>query len=130
MKVTKVIMAGLMLAGMAGAAAAQGNVEAGEDVFKKCKACHDVGPDAKNKVGPQLNGIIGRKSGTVEGFNYSDANKEAGAKGLVWSEAELMKYLEDPRAYMPGNKMAFAGLKDEQDRKDVIAYIIKSGGAK
>jgi cytochrome c len=105
--------------------AQQGNADAGEDVFKKCRACHDVGPDAKNKVGPQLNGIIGRKSGTVDGFNYSDANKEAGAKGLVWSEAELQKYLENPQAYMPKNKMAFAGLKDEQDRRDIVAYLAK-----
>jgi cytochrome c len=109
----------------ASAAAQDGNAENGEDVFKKCRACHDVGPDAKNKVGPLLNGIIGRTSGTVEGFNYSDANKEAGAKGLVWSEAELLKYLEAPLTYMPKNKMAFAGLKDEQDRKDVIAYLKK-----
>jgi cytochrome c len=107
------------------ALAQDGNAEAGEDVFKKCRACHAVGPDAANKVGPLLNGIIGRKSGTVEGFNYSDANKEAGANGLIWTEAELLKYLENPQAYMPKNKMAFAGLKDEQDRKDVLAYLAK-----
>jgi cytochrome c len=107
------------------ALAQDGNAEAGEDVFKKCRACHAVGPDAANKVGPQLNGIIGRKSGTVEGFNYSDANKEAGANGLVWTEVELLKYLENPQAFMPKNKMAFAGLKDEQDRKDVLAYLAK-----
>jgi cytochrome c len=103
--------------------AATQNVEAGADVFKKCRACHDVGPDAKNKVGPQLNGVIGRKSGTVEGFAYSEANKKAGTDGLVWTEAELDKYLADPRAYMPGNKMAFVGLKDAQDRKDILAYL-------
>jgi cytochrome c len=103
-------------------AAAQ-NAEAGAEVFKKCRACHDVGPGAKNKVGPTLTGIIGRKSGTIEGFNYSEANKAAGAKGLVWTEAEMDKYLADPRAYMPGNKMAFVGLKDDQDRKDIIAYL-------
>jgi cytochrome c len=108
------------------AMAQAGNPEAGEDVFKKCRACHAVGAGAENKVGPQLNGIIGRKSGTVEGFNYSEANKEAGVKGLVWSEDELMKYLESPLTYMPKNKMAFAGLKDEQDRRDVIAYLIKA----
>ena len=103
--------------------AQQGNAEAGEDVFKKCRACHDVGADAKNKVGPLLTGIIGRKVGTVEGFNYSDANKAAGAAGGVWTEEELFKYLESPLTYMPKNKMAFAGLKDEQDRRDVIAYL-------
>lgn len=105
--------------------AQQGNAEAGEDVFKKCRACHDVGAGAKNKVGPQLNGIVGRKAASVEGFNYSEANKAAGEKGLVWTEEELAKYLESPAAYMPRNKMAFAGLKDAQDRKDVIAYLAK-----
>ena len=114
-----------VLAAPHAALAQQGNAEAGEDVFKKCRACHAVGPDATNKVGPLLNGIIGRKSGTVEGFNYSDSNKEAGAKGLVWNEVELLKYLENPQAYMPKNKMAFAGLKDEQDRLDVLAYLKK-----
>jgi cytochrome c len=107
------------------ASAQQGNAEAGEDVFKKCRACHAVGEGATNKVGPQLNGIIGRKSGTVEGFKYSDPNKDAGAKGLVWTADELFKYLENPQAFMPKNLMAFAGLKDEQDRRDVIAYLAK-----
>lgn len=115
----------LALLAAGSASAQQGNAEAGEDVFKKCRACHDVGAGAKNKVGPMLNGIIGRKSGTVEGFAYSEANKAAGEKGLVWSEAELFKYLENPMTYMPKNKMAFAGLKDEQDRRDVIAYLAK-----
>lgn len=99
------------------------SVENGADVFKKCRACHQVGDGAKNAVGPFLNGIVGRKAGTIDGFNYSDANKEAGGKGLVWTEEELFKYLENPAAYMPKNKMAFAGLKDEADRKDVIAYL-------
>jgi cytochrome c2 len=99
------------------------NAENGEQVFKKCRACHQVGEGAKNGVGPVLNGLIGRTSGTVPEFNYSDANKEAGAKGLVWNEDELNKYLEAPLTYMPKNKMAFAGLKDEADRKDIIAYL-------
>jgi cytochrome c len=110
----------------AGAAVAQdGNAEEGAEVFKKCRACHDVGPDAKNKVGPLLNGIVGRKAGTIDGFAYSDANKAAGAKGLTWTEDVMFKYLENPLAYMPGTKMAFAGLKDPQDRKDLIAYLKK-----
>lgn len=104
------------------AVAQDGNAEAGEDVFKKCRACHDVGPDAKNKVGPMLNGLIGRKSGTIEGFAYSEANK---GSNVTWSEETFLKYIEDPRAFMPGNKMAFVGLKDEQDRKDVLAYLKK-----
>lgn len=103
--------------------AADGNAQDGEDVFKKCKACHDAGAGAKNKVGPILNGIVGRKAGTVEGFAYSDANKKAGADGWVWTEENLDKYLKSPKDAMPGNKMAFVGLPDEQDRKDVIAFL-------
>jgi cytochrome c len=111
---------------LAGSAqAAEGKAEDGEEVFKKCRQCHEVGPDAKNKLGPILNGIIGRKAGTIEGFNYSPANKKAGEEGWVWTEANLLKYLENPRAAMPGNRMAFAGLPDEQDRLDVIAYLKK-----
>jgi len=105
------------------AMAAEGNASDGAEVFKKCRACHDVGPTAKNKVGPLLNGILGRPAGSIEGFNYSEANKAAGAKGLVWSEEVMLKYLENPISYMPGTKMAFAGLKDERDRLDVIAYL-------
>lgn len=97
----------------------------GAEVFKRCRACHDVGEKAKNKVGPLLNGIVGRKAGTIEGFNYSDANRKAGADGWVWTEEKMMEYLLNPRAAMPGNKMAYAGLKDEQDRKDLIAYLKK-----
>ena len=97
----------------------------GAEVFKRCRACHDVGPTAKNKVGPHLNGIIGRKAATIDGFNYSDANKKAGAEGWVWTEEKMMEYLLNPRAAMPGNMMAYAGLKDEQDRKDLVAYLKK-----
>lgn len=105
-------------------AAAQ-NAENGEQVFRKCRACHQIGEGAKNTVGPQLNNIIGRPAGSVEGFNYSQANKEAGQNGLVWTEENLFKYLENPRAFMPKTKMAFAGLREEADRKDVIAYLKK-----
>lgn len=114
---------GFLIAAVSPAAAQ--NAENGEQVFRKCRACHQVGEGAKNAVGPQLNDIVGRPAGAVEGFNYSQANKEAGAGGLVWTEENLFKYLENPRAFMPKNKMAFAGLKDEADRKDVIAYLKK-----
>jgi cytochrome c len=97
----------------------------GEDVFKKCRTCHQVGDSAKNSVGPILNGIIGRPAGTMAGFSYSPANKEAGSKGLVWSEENLFKYLENPTVFMPKTKMIFPGIKDEQDRKDLIAYLKK-----
>ena len=105
------------------ASAADGDAKEGEKVFRNCRACHEVGPDAKNKLGPVLNGLIGRKAGTIEGFNYSPANKASGEEGWVWSEERLNKYLENPREAMPGNRMAFAGLADEQDRRDLIAYL-------
>jgi cytochrome c len=107
------------------AAAEDGNAENGADVFKKCRACHQIGPQAHNLVGPELNGIIGRKAASVQGFPYSDAARKAGAGGLVWTEETLSKYLENPQAVMKGTKMSFAGLKDPQDRKDVIAYLKK-----
>jgi cytochrome c len=95
----------------------------GEKVFKKCMACHAVGDGAKNKVGPVLNGVVGRTAGTYEGFNYSQAMKDAGAGGLVWTEEELSKYLENPKELIKGNKMAFAGLKKEEERANVIAFL-------
>jgi cytochrome c2 len=123
MTLVKSAVAVVVALGFFSSASVAQNAENGEQVFKKCRACHQVGDGAKNGVGPLLNGLIGRTSGTVPEFNYSEANKEAGAKGLVWTEEELTKYLEAPQAYMPKNKMAFAGLKDEADRKDIIAYL-------
>lgn len=102
------------------------DAENGQDLFRQCRACHQIGSGAKNLVGPHLNGIVGRKAGSVDGFNYSEANKKAGAGGLVWDEASLIKYLENPLGFMPGTKMAYAGLKDDGDRKDLIAYLAKS----
>ncbi len=100
------------------------DVANGEDVFKKCRACHAIGDGAKNLVGPQLNGIIGRKSGSVEGFAYSDANKNSGA---TWDKETFLKYIKDPKAFMPGNKMAFAGIKDEADAGDLYAFLAQFG---
>jgi cytochrome c len=110
------------------AAAQAGDAENGKDVFKGCRACHQVGPAAKNGIGPALNGIVGRTAGTIAGFTYSDANKEAGTKGLVWTEDNLFKYLANPAAFMPGNKMTYAGIKDEADRRDLIAYLKQQPG--
>jgi cytochrome c2 len=124
MSVMKAGAASLLVAAWVGQAlAADPSVEYGEDAFKKCRACHDVGPNAKNKVGPILNDLFGRKAGTIPGFTYSPANHKAGEAGWVWSEQTLMQYLENPREAMPGNTMAFAGLRDEQDRRDLIAYL-------
>jgi cytochrome c len=113
----------LVAATLGPALAADVSAENGEEVFKKCRACHDVGPDARNKNGPMLNGLFGRKAGSVEGFNYSPANKKAGENGWVWTEERMMSYLHNPREVIPGTTMAFAGLSDEQDRKDLIAYL-------
>lgn len=101
---------------------ADGDVEKGEKVFRKCKACHVV-DEAKNKVGPSLQNIVGRTAGTVEGFKYSDAMKTAGEGGLTWTEENIDKYMADPKGFIPKNKMAFIGLKKEDDREDVIAYL-------
>ena len=96
------------------------DVAAGERVFSQCRACHQVGPTAKNAVGPVLNGLFGRKAGTVEGYNYSPANKNS---GLTWDEPTFRDYIKDPRAKIPGTKMVYAGLKDEQRITDLIAYL-------
>jgi cytochrome c len=93
---------------------------AGEKVFAQCRACHQVGPTARNLVGPKLNGLFGRKSGTIEGYNYSDANKNS---GITWDEATFHDYIKDPRAKIPGTKMVYAGLKDEKRITDLIAYL-------
>jgi cytochrome c len=93
---------------------------AGEKTFAQCRACHQVGPTAKNAVGPVLNGLIGRKAGTVEGYNYSPANKNS---GLTWDEATFTEYIKDPKAKVPGTKMVYAGLKDEKRIADLIAYL-------
>ena len=102
-----------------GAALAQ-DVAAGENSFRKCAPCHSIGPDAANKVGPELNGLDGRKSGTVDGFNYSDANK---ASGITWNEAVFKEYVKDPRAKVPGTKMVFAGIKSEKEVGDLWSYV-------
>jgi cytochrome c len=101
---------------------------AGEAVFRRCSACHQVGPEAQNRVGPVLNEVIGRTAGTVEGFRYSNAMTEAGEGGLVWTEEEMYAYLENPRQKVPGTNMAFAGLRDSDERLAVIEYIKQEGG--
>lgn len=104
-------------------AAAQ-DAAAGEKVFNKCKICHQIGENAKNAVGPVLNGIVGRKAGTYPNYNYSDANKSS---GLTWDEATLKVYLKDPRAKVPGTKMTFPGLPDDADIANIIAYLKQFG---
>lgn len=96
---------------------------AGEKVFKKCSACHAVGEGAKNKVGPVLNDIIGRKAGTFEGFKYSPAMIAAGEGGLVWNDETIAAYMKDPKNFVPKNKMAFAGLKKDEEIADLVAFL-------
>ncbi|MBL0404862.1 cytochrome c family protein [Microvirga aerilata] len=113
-----VLSAALLLAGF-GQAQAQ-DAAAGEKVFAQCRACHQVGENAKNAVGPVLNGLFGRPAGSVEGYTYSPANKNS---GLTWDEATFRDYIKNPRAKIPGTKMVYAGLKDEQRINDLVAYL-------
>jgi cytochrome c len=93
---------------------------AGEKAFVVCKACHQIGENAKNVVGPVLNGIIGRKAGSAPGYSYSDANKDS---GITWDEPTFREYIKEPKAKIPGTKMVYAGLKDEQKVNDLVAFL-------
>jgi cytochrome c len=98
---------------------AQGDPAAGEKVFNKCRACH-VADEPQNRVGPHLVGLFGRKAGSVEGFKYSEAMK---GSGVTWSEETISEYIADPRGYIKGNRMAFVGLKDQEDVANLVAYL-------
>lgn len=113
----------LLIAALPASALAQ-DADNGKAIWNKCRPCHQVGEGAKNLVGPILNGLIGRKSGTIEGFNYSDANKNS---GIVWDEASFLEYIKNPKGKIPNTKMVFAGLPDENDAKDLLAYLKQFG---
>src|SRR5262245_20304934 len=119
----KLLIAVITLAASIGLARAE-DLAAGETSFKKCATCHDVGETAKNKVGPVLNGLASRKTGTIAGYSYSDANKNS---GIEWNEATFIDYIKDPRAKIPGTKMVFAGIKNESEAKNLWAYISQFG---
>jgi len=118
-RMTKAVIAGFLLIAATGASSAQ-DLAAGEQSFKKCLPCHAVGEEARNKVGPLLNGLEGRKSGTIEGFSYTEANKNA---AVTWNEESFLDYIKDPRAKIPGTKMVFAGIKNEKEARDLWAYL-------
>jgi cytochrome c len=105
---------------LAASAALAQDVAAGKTSFNKCMACHAVGEGAKNKVGPELNGLDGRHSGTAEGYSYSDANKNS---GITWNEAQFKDYIKDPKAKIPGTKMVFAGIKNEKEASDLWSFL-------
>lgn len=115
----KLIAAAVLIAASTGVGLAQ-DVEKGANVFKQCLACHSIGEGAKNKIGPELNGLDGRQSGSAPGYSYSDANKNS---GIVWNETTFKEYIKDPRAKIPGTKMIFPGVKSEQQVDDLWAYI-------
>src|SRR5436190_11583622 len=100
------------------------DIAAGETSFKKCQACHSIGEGATNKIGPPLNGLAGRKTGTMEGYDYSEANKSA---GIVWDDTTFKDYIQNPTAKIPGTKMMFAGIKNDKETADLWGYLKQFG---
>jgi cytochrome c len=123
MRLTTTMLVLAAVIGSQGSGSAQ-DVAAGEKVFAKCKICHQVGEGARNLIGPELNGIVGRKAGSVEGYSYTEANKNS---GITWDDATLKEYLKNPKAKMPGTKMIFAGLPKDEEIDNVIAYLKQFG---
>lgn len=111
---------GVAFTALAGSALAAGDPAAGEKVFNKCKACHQVGETAKNAVAPQLNGINGRKAAAVEGYSYSEPLK---ASGITWDDASFKEFVKNPKAKVAGTKMVFPGLASDKDQEDLWAYL-------
>jgi cytochrome c len=117
--VKKLIVTAILLAASSASGVAQ-DAQKGRIVFNVCLVCHAIGPGAQNKIGPELNGLDGRKAGTVSNFDYSDANKSS---GIVWNEETFEDYIKNPAAKIPETKMPFAGVKNERQIKDLWAYI-------
>ena len=122
------VLVGVIVAASSGAALAQ-DAAAGEQSFNKCRPCHDVGPDAKIKLGPPLNGIGGRMAASFAGFNYSDGMKSS---GITWDKAKFLQWITGPQAMVPGTRMAFAGVQDDAERQNLWAYVsqFKADGSK
>ena len=115
----KLIVAAALIAVSSVSGVAQ-DAQKGKTVFNICLACHAIGPGAQNKIGPELNGLDGRRAGTVPNFEYSDANKDS---GIVWNEGTFEEYINNPAAKVPGTKMIFPGIKNDQQAKDLWAYV-------
>jgi cytochrome c len=118
--ITKALALATLIAAAHVLPASAQDLGAGERSWNKCRACHQLGESAKNLVGPQLNGLFGRTSGSVEGYSYSAANKNS---GITWDDAVFAEYIRDPKAKIPGTKMVFAGIKNEQEIKDLTAFL-------
>lgn len=116
----KAVLAAIALAVVSPTIAHAQDAAAGEKVYAPCRSCHQIGPTAKNAVGPVHNGLIGRKAGTFPGYTYSAANKDS---GLTWDEETFRRYIKDPKGVIPGTKMAYAGIKDDQKITDLIAFL-------
>ena len=116
----KTALAALAILGAGAGAASAQDAAAGEKIFAKCMACHQIGEGAKNAVGPVLNGLIGRKTGSIEGYSYSEANKDS---GLTWDDATFKEYIRNPKAKVPGTKMVFAGLQKDEDVDNILAFL-------
>ncbi len=123
MPMKKLLLAAAVTVASSGLASAQ-DLTAGATSFKKCLSCHEIGETAKNKVGPQLNGLDGRACGSAPGYNYSEANKKS---GVTWNEASFLDYIKDPRAKIPGTKMIFPGIKNETEAKNLWAHVKQFG---
>jgi cytochrome c len=123
-RIAAIFAGAALLAVMTGLVQAAGDPAEGEKVFAKCKICHQIGEGAKNAVGPELNGLIGRHSGSAPGYNYSEANKNS---GITWDEATFRDYIKNPKAKIPGTKMIFAGLPKDTDIDNLLAYLQQFG---
>jgi cytochrome c len=116
-------MTALAMSGLAPSAQTMGDPDRGEDIWRQCASCHMVGTDARNRVGPHLNNLFGRRAAAIEGYNYSRNLQRAGADGLTWTAETLHAYVENPRALVTGTRMAYRGMPDETDRADLIAFL-------
>ncbi|MCT4682461.1 MAG: c-type cytochrome [Roseicyclus sp.] len=131
MRALRATTGALALAALAAASSpslAEGDAAQGERLYRPCAACHMIGEGAVNRVGPHLNGVVGRPIGALAGYEFSDVLRDAGAEGQVWDAGALDRFLEAPRDYFPGTRMVFRGIRSEEDRADLIAYMLEAGG--